>query len=179
MIPTTVSLVMRKVTTGIIAPHGVIDLFHSIDNKQIKKYVFTNIGASVTTGFLWSMHKDIVFVVLIALSVLHFRHQMFDQVKLLQNRSKCIQIIKLSVSTSLLVASIILKPSITYAFIAIFHTPHQYYTNRHLFSKKRAVFIIILTFLSMYLERFILCWHSNPMFISAILGHIIYQELVM
>ena len=136
MISPMVSLVIRKVTTGIIAPHGAIDFFHAIDRKKIENYIVTNIGASVTTQVLWSVQKDLVLVILIALSVLHFRHQTFDPAPLLRKNANWVKAIKLLASSLILIASSVLTPPITYACIALFHTPHQYNTNKHLFTKK-------------------------------------------
>ena len=136
MITPMVSLVVRKVTTGIIAPHGAIDIFHAIDNKQIKTYAVINIGASVTTGVLWFVQKDLVFVLLMALSAIHFRHQTFYKVPLMWYNGNRVKTINLIATSSLLLASSLLRPPVTYAFIAMFHTPHQYYKNRHLIFKK-------------------------------------------
>jgi hypothetical protein len=110
------------------------------------------------------------------MSAFHFRHQFIPLTEKLHINQISNSSLLLS---SILVSLSFVKPEITYAFIALVHTPSQYMENRELINPERALFLAALTGAAFYFDNLFVSWMDNPIIISTILAHTFYQEFVV
>tara|TARA_B100000902_G_scaffold311597_1_gene301476 strand:- start:55 stop:582 length:528 start_codon:yes stop_codon:yes gene_type:complete len=169
----TTSPLITKALGVIVGPHGALDLFHAIDNKNLDIYCFTNIATLGCTEYLWNINPHIILPIFLSMSAYHFRHQFDSLTEKLNIENSSLLLSSILVSTSFV------KPEITYAFIALIHTPSQYMENHELINPERSLFLLALTGAALYFDNLFVTWMDNPFIISVILAHTFYQEFVV
>ena len=169
-------LTVPKLFSLIAAPHGIIDVYHSIDNNKQNEYIVANTVGTAFASCLWSVNHEAVMATFMIMSAYHWRHQ-FDIVpEGLKNTSmKGMPLILSSMFVSLSNH----EPLLIYAFLTFIHTPHQYFENRDLLTPIRMIGILGLTYGTTFVLPLLDNFYENPIPIGLILGHIIYQEFVM
>ena len=172
----TTSPLITKTLGVVVGPHGALDLFHAIDNKKLDVYCLTNIATLGCTEYLWNVNPHIILPIFLSMSAYHFRHQFVPLTEKLNINQISNSSLLLS---SMLVSLSFVKPEITYAFIALVHTPSQYMENRELINPERALFLATLTGAAFYFDSIFVTWMNNPIIISTILAHTFYQEFIV
>ena len=167
---------MPQVLAPIVAPHGIIDAFHAIDTNKTKEYAVANGVGLLVTNCAWSTNHDMVMVMFMLLSSFHFRHQFGSSpVSSLNTISGLIPLIL----AFILVSYSLIDPLVTYCFIGLVHTPHQYWENAKYFTPTRFGLLGALTCLSVIFSDRIGGFLDNPLIMGIVIGHIIYQEFVV
>lgn len=76
LIPNKLSLI-KKLTTSIIAPHGMTDLVHANQNNLMSELFEVNLLSTFTSILLYNLDLDIILNTgLVIASIIHFRHDM-------------------------------------------------------------------------------------------------------
>lgn len=172
-------VIVPKVFSLVAAPHGILDVYHSIDNDKKSEYIVANIIGTALAASLWDINHDAVMATFMIMSAFHWRHQ-FDIVpdnwSSKESTLKGLPIILSSAFVSLSNQ----EPLLIYMFLTFIHTPHQYYHNRDLLESPSRVWGIVgltycVTLVLPYVDKF----YESPFAIGCILGHIIYQEFSM
>ncbi len=169
----TTNALITKTLGVVVGPHGALDLFHAIDNKKLDVYCLTNIASLGCTEYLWNINPHIILPIFLSMSAYHFRHQFDILAEKINIENSSLLLSTMLVSTSFF------KPEITYAFIALAHTPSQYIENRELINPERSLFLLALTGAAIYFDSIFVTWMNNPIIISTILAHTFYQEFVV
>ena len=167
---------MPQVLAPIVAPHGVIDAFHAIDMNKTKEYAVANGVGLLVTQCAWSTNHDMLMTMFMLMSSFHFRHQFgFSTFSSLNTISGLIPLIL----AFILVCYSLIDPLVTYCFIGLVHTPHQYWENAKYFTPTRFGLVGGLTGLSVILSDRIGGFVDDPLVMGIVIGHIIYQEFVV
>ena len=172
-------LTVPKLFSLVAAPHGIIDVYHSIDHDKKSEYVIANVIGTAFSSSLWVVDNDIVMGTFMIMSAYHWRHQFDVLPKDIANKyDDTLRGIPLVLS-SMFVGLSHHEPMLIYIFLTFIHTPHQYYQNRELLTPVRLVGIIGLTYCTSLVLPLLETFYQNPIAIGFILGHILYQELVV
>ena len=171
-------IIYQHIITGIIAPHGITDLSHSIQENKVKEllsiYSITNIGSFCISQFNDNI-KLLLDISFLSLSIIHFRHDM----PVINNTPKYLW------SCLLLYISIIYNYDIFMLYMCLSHVPKHYLTNWKYIKKNKWFNIILITTTTIlcyllgnnYLDLII----NNIFYLnivkSIVISHIIYQEL--
>ncbi len=167
---------MPQVLAPVVAPHGIIDAFHAIDTNKTKEYAVANGVGLLVTQCAWSTNHDMLMAMFMLLSSFHFRHQFGSSpVSSLNTISGLIPLIL----AFILVSYSLIDPLVTYCFIGLVHTPHQYWENAKYFTPTRFGLLGALTCLSVIFSDRIGGFLDNPLIMGIVIGHIIYQEFVV
>lgn len=166
------SVVLKTISSGIIAPHGITDLVHAIQNNkigQINKIYVTTTG-SVLLLDMFDQHFFIEFL-FFACSIMHFQHDVP-----LNNKT-----MRYFITVSMFVSCILYDPNLLYFYLTLIHVPNHYKTNWTMLDKTKELSIFIIsttTFASLLVTNELS--FENIFFIDLIKGiimsHIIYQE---
>lgn len=171
-------LTVPKLFSLIAAPHGIIDVYHSIDNDKKSEYVIANVIGTAFSSSLWVINNDAVMATFMVMSAYHWRHQ-FDFIpKDIVKKEASLQGIPLILS-SMFVGLSNHEPLLIYIFLTFIHTPHQYYHNRAILTPERVLGIVGLTYCTSLVLPLLDTFYQNPIPIGFILGHILYQEFVV
>lgn len=171
-------VIYQNIISNIIAPHGITDLTHSIQENKIKEllsiYSITNMASyyiSYINNIQLSSLLDISFL---CFSIIHFRHDM----PIINNIPKYVW------SCLLLYTSIIYNYDIFIVYMCISHLPNHYLSNWNYIKHKwlNSILILVTTISCHFISHNYLDVIMNNIFYiniikSIIMSHIIYQEL--
>ena len=168
-------LLVKHLTTSVIAPHGVTDLVHAIEEDNMQTLVNTY-ASTIASSYLLSeinMDSTLNFIFFI-LSVVHFRRDM-PIIK---------DIPRYAWSFLFLQFSIMNSPTLFFIYLTFIHVPHHYRMNWSTLKKnpKMSVGIVLLT--TIIIEILGKDFHTimlNDSIMSVIKGiimsHVIYEEI--
>ena len=165
-------IVYQNIISGIIAPHGMTDLFHSQQYNKTKELLLMNAG--ITAGSLLlntnnlSPILDSTFFIS---SIIHFRHDM-----------PSINVPRYILSTSLILLSL-QEPDLFFLYMVALHVPNHYKNNwKYIeFNKDKNLGILFLfTTLFLYITNqyndLIDVNFISTLSKSGIISHIVYEE---
>lgn len=170
------SKILKIVTTGVIAPHGMTDWIHAMQTNNVN--MLLNINA-ITTGSFLFMHQtgneNFLNFVFILSSIIHFKHDIP-----FKNQFLSIAIVQMIFLFSLFDLDLL------YMFLTFIHVPHHYIINWKYLSKTPLKSILILgisTILMLNFDKLQLNENKfiQPVYVDILKGiivsHIVYQEL--
>ena len=168
-------IIYKNIISGIIAPHGITDLFHARKNNKIRELLSINIACTSSSIFLNTIHDPcrILDSLFLISSVIHFRH---DMPVIFPNSDY-------SISLLMLLVSIFLNHDIFFVYMLLSHVPHHYYMNKDIIKKNIRFNLVILLLTTI---SFVYCSHIFNIFDSlfafdlskgVIISHVLYEEL--
>tara|TARA_B100000123_G_scaffold245029_1_gene200682 strand:- start:217 stop:753 length:537 start_codon:yes stop_codon:yes gene_type:complete len=172
MLLPTPSILLKTISSGVIAPHGITDLVHAIQNNKIneinKIYVATT--GSVVLLDIFDQHFLIEFLFFV-FSIIHFQHDVP-----LNNKT-----MRYFITSSMLLTCILYDPNLLYFYLTFIHVPQHYKTNWNMLHKTKELSIFIIsttTFASLLFinELSFENTFSIDLIKGIIISHIIYQE---
>lgn len=168
--------ILKVITTGIVAPHGMTDWVHAFQTKNVPTLLKIN---AVTTSSFLVMNKtgneNLINILFFLFSIMHFKHDIPFKQPFLKN-----------ITVPILLFLSVFNIDILYFYLTLIHVPHHYMLNWKYLSKtpvKSFILMGVSTFIMVNFEKFNL---TNVDFIqpvyfdvlkSIIVSHIIYQEL--
>ena len=168
-------VIYKNIISGIIAPHGITDLFHARQNNRMKELLSINIACTSSSILLNTLHDpySILDSSFLISSVVHFRHDM----PIIFPKSDYIS------SILLIYFSIFYNHDIFFAYMLLCHLPHHYYMNKNVIKENINFNLsaLLLTTIS-----FICSSHILNVFDSSIafdlskgivISHTLYEEL--
>ena len=168
-------IIYQNIISGIIAPHGITDLFHARQNNYMKQLLSINIACASSSMLLSTIH-DPYFILdssFFISSLIHFRHDM----------PKVFPSSNYVSSFLLLMTSICYNHDIFFLYMLLTHVPHHYYMNKNVI-KENAKFNLSLLFLTtiscLYGSHAFNIFDSTFMYNLSqgiVISHIIYEEL--
>ena len=166
---------VKYITTGIIAPHGVTDLIHAKQNNNISKllqiYTYTNSSFII----LNSLHQEILINILFVIgSTIHFQNDIP-----IKNTN-----IRYIFTNLMILYFIFIDNNSIISYLSFIHVPKHYISNWFYLKKDKDMTFILLfitTLISLYFGNEYFEIYNN-LFISdiikgIILSHVLYQEL--
>jgi hypothetical protein len=168
-------LIHKIALKHIIAPHGLTDIVHAIEYKNMHKLLLLY-GSSGLTAYTLFRTPKILDICFIFFSILHFRTDMPQW----GVQNKLSAYIIQTIQSGLLVFSFLLGKSynIFLFFMCFLHVP-KHYKDSYIYMKKYPYFTILL--FSMF--EFVFPDSTNitrglvTTFESVVIGHILYHEL--
>lgn len=172
--------IKKKIISAIVAPHGITDLIHCVQNNKAPELFFIN-TACVTSSIVSSSHlyTDIGYNVCFAFgSVMHFRHD-FKWFQTYKHR----RILQYLLS-SITILSFIFNIDLFYIYMVVLHVPNHYKNTwediiEHPVRNMSFIIMFIsycsytITFPDTIQYPFIL----YDFYRGVIISHVIYQEL--
>lgn len=167
--------IYQNIISGIIAPHGITDLFHAKQNNCVNQLLSINIACASSSLLLNTIHDpycllDASFFIS---SVIHFRHDM----------PQVFPKSDYSTSLLLLLSSIFYNHDIFFIYMLFVHVPHHYYMNRNVIKEQLNLnisILILMTTISLYGTHIVNVFDSLLLFDlskGVIISHILYEEL--
>jgi hypothetical protein len=168
--------ILKLITTGIVAPHGMTDWVHAFQTKNVPTLL--KINAATTSSFLVmnkTGNENLINILFFLFSIMHFKHDIPFKQPFLKN-----------ITVPILLFLSVFNIDILYFYLTLIHVPHHYMLNWKYLSKtpvKSFILMGVSTFIMVNFEKFNL---TNVDFIqpvyfdvlkSIIVSHIIYQEL--
>lgn len=167
--------VYQNIISGIIAPHGITDLFHARQNNRIKELLAINIACATSSILLNTVHDP--FTILdssfFISSVIHFRH---DMPVIFPNSDY-------SLSLIMLLFSIFFNHDIFFAYMLLSHVPHHYYMNKDIIKENinfNLGLLLLTTISCIYGSNVFNIFDSLFVFDLSkgfVISHILYEEL--
>ena len=167
--------IYQNIISGIIAPHGITDLFHAKQNNHMNQLLSINVACASSSLILNTIQDpycllDASFFIS---SVIHFRHDMPQVFP------------KSDYSTSLLLIllSLFYNHDIFFVYMLFIHVPHHYYMNRNVIKGNiyfNVGILILSTMTSLLGAHIINVFDSVPLFDlskGVVISHILYEEL--
>tara|TARA_Y100000389_G_scaffold179643_1_gene193885 strand:+ start:580 stop:1137 length:558 start_codon:yes stop_codon:yes gene_type:complete len=170
--------IKHKILTSVIAPHGITDLFHAVQNNNTKQLLSMN-AVFIATSFELSQHDvtmlGLNFFFLVS-SLVHFRH---DFPVFWKNNNQEFQQYILSLVTIL---SFTLNQELFFWYMCFIHVPHHYYSNRRVIKKSCVLnlsFILFFSLLLMFIGQQYAAFEATmiPLYKGIVISHIVYQEV--
>ncbi len=164
----------KHIISTIIAPHGITDLIHSVQNNCTNELLSINSISIVGSSLLSETNPMLLNNLFILSSVIHFRHDMPKQ----------IYIPDYILSFILIQLAINYNYNILFVYMILSHVPNHYKTN-WIYIKENSFtniyFISIFTFFLTYIGlTFPYLYESKMIFdISKgiVISHVIYNEI--
>ena len=165
----------QNIISGIIAPHGMTDLFHARQNNYVKQLLSINI-ACASSSLMLNTIQDPYFILdtsFLISSVIHFRHDM----------PQVFPKSEYSTSLFLVFISLFYNHDIFFVYMLFFHVPHHYYMNRNVIKENinmNVGILILTTMTSLFGNHMINAFDSSLIFDlskGVIISHILYEEL--
>lgn len=165
-------LIKKAIVKNIIAPHGITDIIHSVNNNTTKKLLFINSATCSSSIFFNNdlFYDNGINIIFLLTSIIHFRHDM-----------PYISNIPRYIISSILLLSIYYNHDIFYLYMTCLHVPNHYKFN-YKYIKKNIFINIFLIGLFTYginiLDNYILYTSFIRNIIkNIVISHILYQEL--
>lgn len=168
-------LLLKHLTNGIIAPHGITDILHAKYENNLKELTATYAGTIASTYVLSELNMNsVVNITFFMLSVIHFRRDM-----------PYFKGIPRYVWSFLFLQFTIMNNSILFFLYLVFiHVPHHYRLNwRYIKKNFKLSSLVILgtTLIIEVLGKDMYDLMINDSFMSVIKGvimsHVVYDEL--
>lgn len=167
--------IIKFLTTGIIAPHGITDIIHAEQNKNIVNLL--NVYSCTNSLFLFldTLHLQYVInFILFFTSVIHFQRDI--PVKDTKN--------KILITSLMLLYFIFLDNTDIFLYLTFIHVPNHYRLSWN-FLKKNELFsffvLITTTLISFYYGNEYFELYKNDFYFDIVKGiitsHVIYEEL--
>ena len=161
----------KNAVTGVIAPHGITDLFHAEQNNLIPQLYSINLLTVISTLAIDKFNHPLLEIMFYAVSAYHFRNDMPN----LKN------INPFFISIAMLSSFFVFDPKLFLYYMIFIHVPNHYLMNWDVLKndKKRSILIISLTsVISMFIGTTDLIENHLVQTISQglIFSHIIYEE---
>ena len=165
-------IVYQNIISGIIAPHGMTDLFHSQQYNKTKELLLMNAGITAASFLLNTNNlSPILDSTFFISSIIHFRHDM-----------PIINVPRYILSTSLILLSL-QQPDLFFLYMVALHVPNHYKNNwKYIeFNKDKNLGILFLfTTLFLYITNkyndLIDVNFISTLSKSGIISHIVYEE---
>ena len=167
-------VIYKNVISGIIAPHGMTDLFHAHQNNKINELLSINIACSSCSIILNKIHDPFILDSFFLLSsIIHFRHDM----------PNIFPSSNYSISLIMIMVSIFLNHDIFFIYMILCHVPHHYYMNKDIIKKNMVLNLATLIVTTIF---FLCISHKFNIFESSfifdlskgiIISHILYEEM--
>lgn len=165
-------IVYQNIISGIIAPHGMTDLFHSQQYNKTKELLLMNAGITASSFLLNTNNlSPILDSTFFISSIIHFRHDM-----------PSINVPRYILSTSLILLSL-QQPDFFFLYMVALHVPNHYKNNwKYIeFNKDTNLGILFLfTTLFLYITNqyndLIDVNFISTLSKSGIISHIVYEE---
>lgn len=164
----------QKSLTGIIAPHGITDIFHAQQYNLTSELYQVNGIAMLNSHVLHFTCPDIIISSMFLLSsIIHFRHDM----------PRIFSIPRYIVSASC-ISSFYLYPQLFFLYMLLIHVPNHYKMNWKYVKKNMKVNMLVLllfTVGSYFAGNLIMDKFLNAYIIhmaeGTIIAHIFYEEM--
>lgn len=163
--------IVKKIITGIIAPHGITDIVHAKQNNLLPQLYTINILSLLGTWGLEINMNSILNILFFGMSIYHFRNDM-PEIKC------CNQTV---LSAMMLLSFFLINPSIFLYYMIFIHVPNHYLMNWNVLSKEKKLSIVLIsitTAISMILGNTYLIENEfvDTIAKGLIISHIIYEE---
>ena len=168
------SVIKTKIITTIIAPHGITNLIHSLQDNKVKPLIAIN-SICISGSLLSNNYNNINDIIFIIASLCHFRHDFNFLTENQQVKTIC------SIMTILL---FILNNDLFFPYMTCLHVPNHYKNNWIYIkqNKLRNLAIIIgFTLITSILGNDII-YHSDRLYQiykGIVISHIIYEEYLL
>lgn len=167
--------IYQNIISGIIAPHGITDLFHAKQNNHIRDLLSINVFCASSSIMLNAIHDPylILDASFFISSIIHFRH---DMPNIFPNS-------EYGSSLLIILLSIFYNHDIFFAYMLLSHVPHHYYMNRNIIKEniKYNLGVLFITTLScVYCTHIFDIFHSSLAFDLSkgiVISHIVYEEM--
>jgi len=169
--------IIKQITMGVIAPHGITDIMHAGQKKKIPQLL--QIQVATTAGieiFQWLHQDKLIYLLFFLSSVAHFRHDM----PTISNIPRYV------CSAFFLAATIYYSyPDLFLLYMAFIHVPNHYRMSVPFLKKEKVQTTMILVGTTLAFWSAIPIIDSLDMWkniqiqniaISIIISHIFYQE---
>uniref|UniRef100_A0AB39JDL4 Uncharacterized protein n=1 Tax=Florenciella sp. virus SA2 TaxID=3240092 RepID=A0AB39JDL4_9VIRU len=163
-----------KIVTTLVAPHGITDLIHSMQNETIKPLISINsaciLGSVLTSN--QNIHFPINDIFFIISSIVHFRHD-FSFAKQYNMDILC------SIFTIYL---FVMNHSLFFPYMILLHLPNHYKNNWKYIKKNKPVNFFIIFGFTLITSIFGNNILNHPLILydiykGIVISHIIYGEL--
>lgn len=165
-------LIRKRIITNIIAPHGITDIMHSVNNNTTKQLLFINSATCSSSIFFNSdfYYNNGINIIFLLTSIIHFRHEM-----------PFISNVPRYIISSILLLSIYYNHDIFFLYMACLHVPNHYKMSYKYIKKNLLINIFLIglfTYGIIILDDNII-YNSLiiNIFKNVVISHIIYQEL--
>ena len=164
--------ISKKLITGIIAPHGMTDLIHAVQNKNVPYLKLINLGSFLSSFAIYSLNNRYFDYFFYIISAIHFRHD-FPKIKNLP---------RVFLSVALLTFFATFNSNLFLFYMVLVHVPNHYRINWNYLKKDKLFTVVILTFFTYLLlyfgeKKFIYNKELETLYKGLILSHIVYQEV--
>ena len=168
------NIILRRVVTGLIAPHGMTDLIHAQQNYLTWALYRINGATLLTTYLLNNMNQNMMInAIFLLASTIHFRRD-FPKIK---------NIPRLFLSGIFLLFSIFYNPNLFIYYMVFLHLPNHYRMKWHHLSRtpvKTVTTMALSTGLFLIIGEKTVIFMNNKLFMDIMKGiivsHIIYEE---
>lgn len=166
-------IVYQNIISGIIAPHGMTDLFHSQQYNKTKELLLMNAGITITSFILNNNDlSPILDSSFFLSSIVHFRHDM-PNIKMIP---------RYFLSTSLILLSL-QQPDLFFLYMIALHVPNHYKNNwKYIeYDKDKNIgilflFTVIFLYITNQYNDLIDVNFISTLSKSGIISHIVYEE---
>lgn len=170
--------IKHKILTDVVAPHGITDLLHAVQNNNTRNLLSMNTFC-VLSSFGLSQNEVTTFglnLLFIVSSVVHFRHDFPVLFKCDDNK---VQQFVLSFMT---IFTFLINHNVFFYYMCFIHVPNHYYFNRQVIAKRKLInlsfilsFTLFLSFVGSY--QFALNPSFYPLYKGIVISHVMYQEI--
>tara|TARA_B100000035_G_scaffold294256_1_gene284381 strand:+ start:5499 stop:6032 length:534 start_codon:yes stop_codon:yes gene_type:complete len=168
-------MIIKYITTGIIAPHGITDLIHAEQNKNIVSLLNIYVSTNSLFFFLETVHlSEIINVILFTSSIVHFQRDVP-----IENKN-----VRYFFTASMLLYFIFINSSNIFIYLSLIHVPNHYKNSWYFLKNnkiKTFLILILTTTVSLVFGMNYYELYENPMIFDIIKGiiisHILYEEL--
>ena len=168
-------LLIKHLTTSVIAPHGITDLVHAIEENNMETLLKTYASTVASSYLLTEINMDSTLnFIFFILSVVHFRRDM-PNIK---------EIPRYAWSFLFLQFSIINSPTLFFIYLTFIHVPNHYRLNWYTLKKnpKLSMGIVLLTTLLIEVlgrdfDKFMLNDSIMSVIKGIIMSHVVYEEI--
>jgi len=169
-----IPIIHKHLITSIIAPHGITDLIHAVQNNTTNQLIYFNSASILSSSLLSVNNPEILNNLFILSSIIHFRHDMPN-----------INIIPNYIFSSLLLKSaIVFNHNILFFYMLLSHIPNHYKTNWIYIKQNTFINVSFIFFFTIFLTYIGLTYpylyNSKIIFdISKgiVISHVIYNEI--
>ena len=168
-------LLIKHLSTSIIAPHGITDLIHAKNQEKMQE-LLTTYSTTIASSYLLSeIHMDsIVNFTFFILSIVHFRNDM-PEIKGIPRYLWSFLFLQFSIMNS---------PILFFLYMMFIHVPNHYKMNWSELKKDPKMSLMVILSSTFFIELFGRDLHTlmlNESLMSVmkgiIMSHVIYEEL--
>lgn len=168
-------LLIKHLTTSVIAPHGITDLVNAIEEDNMETLLKTYASTVASSYLLTEINMDSTLnFIFFILSVVHFRRDM----------PNINDIPRYAWSFLFLQFSIINSPTLFFIYLTFIHVPNHYRLNWYTLKKnpKLSMGVVLLTTLlieifSKDFDSFMLNDSIMSVIKGIIMSHVVYEEI--